>query len=272
MKIAFFIKKKNLEGDESIAGALSYLREHECSVYDLLQDGLQEGTSLILCFGGDGTILSVAPLASAKGIPVLGINMGRMGFLSDNKMEDVLRLALSGEFATESRRMLQCTVKAQDGTVRGSFTALNDVCVRRSSAGMLGTEVTLDGSPLPTYWADGVILCTSTGSTAYSLSVGGPICAPSSDVFVLSPIAPHNLNMRPLVIPAVSFLTFRVHNSEKVGAVVSVDNHEYPLRGGDAVEVGAAPKPLILALTQKSNFTDALQSKLFWGEDIRNLK
>lgn len=270
MKIAYYIKKKQLASDPVIFNLVELLRSSGCTVYDVFE-GLQDSTDLVICFGGDGTILSASGFVAERNVPIMGVNMGRMGFLSDNSPRDVLSAIVNRTYRIQERTMLDVEVVNPQGVSR-KFTALNDVSVRRNSPGMLGVDVSISGEQLPAYWADGVLLATSSGSTAYSLSVGGPICTPDAKVFVLAPIAPHNLNMRPLVISSASELEIVPRCNEKVSAVVSVDNHEYPVEPGTKVFAKASSISLKVANAGKSNFIQALRHKLFWGEDIRNQK
>lgn len=271
MKIAYYIKKQHLTGDPSVLGLIGSIRSCGCEAYDILE-GIRDHTDLIVCFGGDGTILSASALASENNIPIMGVNMGRMGFLSDNTPEDVLLAIANRSYRIQKRAMLDIFVISPEGAVEGKYTALNDVSIRRCGPGMLGVDVSISGQRLPAYWADGIILSTSSGSTAYSLSVGGPICTPDADVFVLAPIAPHNLNVRPLVISSSSKVEMMPRSGEKASAVVSVDNHEYPVKPGTKVLAELSATPLCVAIAGKSNFIQALRSKLFWGEDVRNQK
>ena len=134
---------------------------------------------------------------------------------------------------------------------------------------MIGVDVLLDGEMLPTYWADGLIVSTSSGSTGYSLSVGGPICTPQAKVFVIAPIAPHNLNLRPLVVPQSSDMVLSFHSREGL-AVLSTDNTSIPVPQGTKIGVSMAQFSLKRLRPSKSNFICALKSKLLWGEDVRN--
>jgi NAD+ kinase len=134
---------------------------------------------------------------------------------------------------------------------------------------MLGVDVWVDGAALPTYWADGLLVATSSGSTAYSLSVGGPICLPETKVFIVAPISPHNLNVRPLIVPETSHLRIALRARDE-RAVLTMDNRNYTVPAGAQIEVCAAPKRLRRLRLGQSNFIGALRSRLLWGEDVRN--
>ena len=134
---------------------------------------------------------------------------------------------------------------------------------------MLGVDVRVDGAALPTYWADGLLVATSSGSTAYALSVGGPICMPETRLFIVAPIAPHNLNVRPLIVPESSRLQISIRSRDE-RAVLTLDNRNYTVPAGTQIEVCAAPKRLLRMHLGQSNFIGALRSRLLWGEDVRN--
>ena len=158
--------------------------------------------------------------------------------------------------------------EAEDGG--WADVSLNEMTVHRKGAAMLGVDVSIDGESLPTCWADGFLVATSSGSTAYSLSVGGPICTPEARVLVLAPIAPHNLNIRPIVVPDTSVvkLSFRSRESE---IMVTADNRNFVLPVSSRLSVSVAQFSLKRIRLDRSNFIQALKSKLFWGEDVRNL-
>ena len=234
---------------------------------------LMDGADLILSVGGDGTFLSAARYASVRDIPVLGVNMGRVGFLSENRPEDVVKALETKDLKIEECPMLKAVVSRGGGESGDcgykEFIALNEVSVHRFGAAMLGVEVSLGENRLPTYWADGLIVATSLGSTAYSLSAGGPIAFPGSSVLMITPIAPHNLNVRPLIVPLDSeiSMTFRSRDSR---LVFSADNETLDMAAGASVSVSLAKFRLKRVRIRNSNFINALTSKLYWGEDIRN--
>ncbi|MGM9788442.1 MAG: NAD(+)/NADH kinase [Candidatus Cryptobacteroides sp.] len=270
MKIAYLIKKNSLQQDPSIESLLATLRSAGMELYKL-EGQLDPATELLLSFGGDGTFLTAASLACVQGVPVLGVNLGRLGFLSENKVEEVSRALISEDYSIEERAMLE--VKVENPEFGDIYPyALNEVVVRRLGAGTLALNVSVDSEKLPTYWADGILLSTSSGSTAYSLSVGGPICRPDVDAFILSPIAPHNLNLRPLVLPSTSKLEIRAEDRKYAGLALSLDNRDLVVPSGTAISVSAAPFKLKKLVLGKSNFIQALRTKLLWGEDVRNIQ
>ncbi len=265
MKIAYYIRKSELRSDARVLSLLGILEHSGCEIYSVsCSADVRPQTDILLSFGGDGTFLSASHIIASQGIPVLGVNMGRLGFLSENGPESVADAILKGEYEIEERELLQV------GGLDGDYPfALNEVSVARVSAAMLGVDVKLNGEPLPTFWADGLLVSTSSGSTAYSLSVGGPICTPDARVMIIAPISPHNLNLRPLVVPQDSIVTISLKARDS-RASLSIDNHTYPLPSESEITVGAAPVCLRKVRLNRSNFIDALRTRLFWGEDVRN--
>ena len=270
MKIAVYIGKKGVETEPRLAGLLKSLTDGGCECY-MVEGGLQPGTDMVLSVGGDGTFLSVSKLVSDSGIPVVGVNMGRLGFLSENRPEDVAAALLGGDYTIEDRTLLSAVSVSGDGQRGEDVSALNEITVHRSGAAVLGVDVCIDGKMLPTYWADGLIVSTSSGSTAYSLSVGGPIVLPQSEVLLVSPIAPHNLNIRPLVLPDSSEIKLRMHSRDGK-YIFTADNVTCELPEDTTIEVSVARFSLRRVRLNKSDFINALTEKLFWGEDMRNIK
>ena len=223
---------------------------------------------LVVSLGGDGTFLHAARIAAPLGIPVLGANMGRIGFLSENRPEDVAEAIAEGDYSIEDSPLLSAELIRPDGK-RDVFLALNEITVHRLGPAMLGVDVSINGNMLPTYWADGLIVATGLGSTAYSLSAGGPIAFPDSKVLLVTPIAPHNLNVRPLIVPDSSHigLSFR---SRDPRLVLSADNVNSDMTGDCSLRISVAQFSLKRARLRNTGFIDALTSKLYWGEDMRN--
>ena len=248
---------------------LAGIRAEGVTVYELrTRADVQPETDLLLSFGGDGTFLSAAHRVADAGIPILGVNLGRLGFLSSHRIEDVAAHILSGDYYVKERTMLEVSVP--DREIENFWPyAVNEAGLHRADAETLGVDVSIDGVKLPTYWADGLLVATSIGSTAYSLSAGGPICMPASRVLLLTPIAPHNLNLRSVVTPATSVV--RLAARSRCGeAVLTIDNRNYTVREGEEIEIREAPFKLRIACIAGDNFIDALRSRLFWGQDVRN--
>ena len=267
MEIGYYIKKKALHADPRVLGLLEALRSDGHEVYEVLSGAdLRPDTSVLLSLGGDGTFLCAARYVAETRIPVLGVQLGRLGFLSENSPEDALAVLRGGAYTIEEREMLTARVRGREDLCP---YALNEVSLLRSGAGMMGIDVTVDGKLLPTYWADGLIVSTASGSTAYSLSAGGPICLPQTRVLIVVPVAPHNLGVRPLVIPGDSRVTLSIQARDGK-AVLSMDNRSVEVDNDVLVEVQAAPLPLRRIRPDTSNFIEALRSRLFWGQDVRN--
>lgn len=225
---------------------------------------------MLLSIGGDGTFLSTATLAVPSGIPVLGVNLGRLGFLSENTVESVCEHLPEGSYSVEERSLLE--VCRKDGAPVTDFPyAVNEISLFRHAPGTIGVDVSIDGMQLPTYWADGILVSTESGSTAYNLSIGGPICVPGANVLLVSPIAPHNLGVRPLVVNDASRidLSLRCRGAQ---AELTLDNRSVTVSDGMAFSVRKSPETLRRVVLGKSSFIDALGSRFFWGKDVRNLK
>ena len=272
MRISVNLGTRELASDPRFVSLLDALRSGGCSVYILEPEELpSEDSDMLLSVGGDGTFLSSSVMAAERGLPVVGVNLGRLGFLSENRPEDVAEALISGDYTIESRSMLRADVKTGDPVIDSWPYALNEMSVHRNGAAMLAVDVVIDGVQLPTYWADGLVVSTSSGSTAYSLSVGGPIVLPESKVLIISPIAPHNLNMRPLVVPDTSEISLKM-SSRDGRFVFSADNRTCSVGEDVQIHVSVAQFSLKRVRLNRSNFINALTEKLFWGEDVRNIK
>ena len=269
MKLACYIKKDRLKGDAGVEALFSALRADGAELYPVASASeVLPGTDALLSLGGDGTFLMAARIAVPAGIPVLGVNFGRLGFLSEYTPEEVVSAIRSREFEIEERELLKLRLEGADVSDKWMY-ALNETSVSRVSASMLGVDVEIDGAELPTYWADGLLVATSSGSTAYSLSVGGPICTPDTSVFIVAPISPHNLNVRPLVIPQTASVRISLRSRDEM-AVFSMDNRTYTIPTSATLHVCLAEQPLRRVRIGKSNFINALRGRLLWGEDVRN--
>lgn len=273
MDIAVYLRNRTLTGDSRILRLKDRLVAGGCKVADISgrQDMAGHDFGMLVSIGGDGTFLSAAALVGESGIPVLGMNLGRLGFLSENGPDQVADAILSGSYTVEDRSLLSAMPSFPTGNpvVDGWPFALNEVTVHRIGAAMLGVDVDIDGAPLPTYWADGLIVATSSGSTAYSLSVGGPIVLPESRVLIISPISPHNLNVRPLIVPDTAKISIGLRSRDS-SVMFTVDNRMVEADASLKLEVSVAQFSLKRVRLNGSSFINALTSKLFWGEDIRN--
>ena len=272
MRLAVYIGKDSGEQDNRVKGLLQTLGEAGVQLSVLAYgEAPSSEIDMLLSVGGDGTFLYSAKLVKDSGIPVLGVNIGRVGFLSENRPEDVADAILAGEYTIEDRTVLKAAVVSSDSTSEIWDYALNEITVHRTGAAMLGVDVNIDGVELPTYWADGLVVSTSSGSTAYSLSVGGPIVLPESKVLIISPIAPHNLNIRPLVVPNTVNLTLKMQSRDGKFAVTA-DNRTVEVAEDVVLTIGVAQFSLRRVRLNRSNFITALTEKLHWGEDVRNIR
>jgi NAD+ kinase len=226
---------------------------------------------LFIGLGGDGTLLDTVALVGRTGIPILGINLGRLGFLSNVRLEDVdgaLADLRSGRYSLQDRSLLEVIDHADE--LGAHNFALNEVSIsKRDSASMIAVHVHLGADYLNTYWADGLIIATPTGSTAYSLSCGGPILYPTSDALVINPISPHNLNVRPFVVP--DHFTIRLQleaRSDK--CLLNLDSRSVTVEGDSQVTIRRAPFTVKMVQLEDQDFLHTLRTKLHWGLDQRS--
>lgn len=225
---------------------------------------------MVLSFGGDGTVLDTAALPGLERVPVLGINTGRLGFLSHLPAEgaaEAMKGILAGDYVVDPREMLEVACEGMD--LEGGGLALNEVTIhRRDVASMIRISVQRNGSFVNRYWADGLIVSTATGSTAYSLSCGGPIVHPASQAIVLNPIAPHNLNDRPLVIPTDGVLDIQAEGRDD-HLVLTLDTRSHILPAPARFTVRKADRPFLLVELPGSEFIETVRRKLHLGLDGR---
>ena len=227
-----------------------------------------ESVGVLVVLGGDGTLLATARLAEAREVPIIGVNLGGLGFLtefSSNEILSVLERTLAGKAPLERRRMLRADIIRPDGR-RESHQALNDVVMSRGALGRtIDIEASVDGDSLARFKADGVIVATPTGSTAYSLSAGGPLLHPSVEVLLVAPICPHTLSNRPLVIDDGSLLEFRLRTPGEE-LLLTLDGQEtVRATESDRVEVAKSPYHVCLVRSAERSFYDVLHTKLGWG-------
>lgn len=229
---------------------------------------LPTGNDVLVAYGGDGTLLDAVELRPDAKTPIVGINCGRLGYLTaDNGegIEELFERIRSGELCFERREMLSVRGDVDCG---GNALALNEVTIHRHGATMISVEALINSKRIATYHGDGLIISTPTGSTAYSLSAGGPIVDPMCRCLILSPLAPHNLTMRPVVVPDSSLITLRL-NARGGDAFLSLDNRTYTLHDGAEIELRIAEEQLILATPHNNTFYDTLREKMMWGVDSR---
>lgn len=274
---------------QSLMRVLDFLRSKGASIifdrtfYDFLtaeqnqelgEVGTFEGDDFnadyVISMGGDGTFLKAAVRVGIKSIPLIGINMGRLGFLADvlpGEVETALQAVLEGDYNIEEHTAIQ--ISTNGGDFDGCHYALNDIAVlKRDIASMIGIHTSIDGSFLVNYQADGLIVSTPTGSTAYSLSNGGPIIVPQTRTLCLTPVAPHSLNIRPIVISDSSTVTLEVE-SRSHNYLVAVDGRSYTMHEGSTVTISKAPFVTRIIKPNGRRYFSSLRDKMMWGADKR---
>jgi NAD+ kinase len=229
-------------------------------------------TDYLFSIGGDGTMLSALPLIQDSGIPVVGINIGRLGFLSSISKDEIssaLEKLKKGNYILDRRTMLRVSSSASD-IFKGNVYGLNELTVNKTdTSNMITVDVTVNGLFFSRYWADGLIISTPTGSTAYNLSCGGPVIMPESNSFAITAIAPHNLNVRPIVIPDSSEIKLKVH-SRSGHFLASLDSNFVNLSTGDEITVKKNTFTFNIVRLNEHDYINTLRNKLLWGSDMRN--
>ena len=234
---------------------------------------LAANVDLIIAIGGDGTMLHAAGVARGHDVPLLGVNRGRLGFLADITPDEMLASVdhvLAGEYSREERLTLTAVLTRPDGT-RVEAEALNDIVLQRRETGrMVDFETRVAGGYVNTHAGDGLIVATPTGSTAYSLSCGGPIIEPGLRAVVVVPICPHTLTDRPIVIPADEPIDVRMLERDDTKAEVTADGHSIgEIRPADRLRIGESATPITLIHPPGYDYYEILRSKLYWGRDMR---
>jgi len=250
----------------------SYLRSLGIEVDQALEFDRDkfDGASLAVSIGGDGTLLGNAARLAATDTPVVGINSGHLGYLTACRISEanaVIDMIGRGECRREQRTMLQLV--EIDGKPSDNVIALNEIAIlRQDTTSMISMPTTINGTMLTTYKGDGLVISTPTGSTAYNMSVGGPIISPMTSCLALSPISPHSLTMRPIVVNEDSIIEVTI-NTRAQWIQVSVDGMAMTLPSGTTVKIVRAPYRLTVLQKPDHNFADALRQKLLWGADQR---
>ena len=236
-------------------------------------DKLNDSFDLLISIGGNGTILRAITYVRDLNIPIVGINTGRLGFLATiqiDEIESALSEIFKGEYKISERSLLSVETSPKNDNITPINFALNEVALsRKNTTSMITVNTQLNGEYLTSYWADGLILSTPTGSTGYSLSCGGPVIAPDANNFALTPIAPHNLSARPLIIPDSTEVTLRVDGREDQ-FLMSLDSRIVTLANSTVVTVKKADFAIKMVERLDETFLDTLRKKLLWGEDRRN--
>ncbi len=235
--------------------------------------GLDSSFDMFISFGGDGTMLRAVTYIKDYGIPIVGVNTGRLGFLSTFKKENVRKLVtefVAGHYTVEERTLVEVEVNPDLNEFENLNFALNEVTVsRKDTTSMITVETYLNDEYLTSYWADGLIVSTPTGSTGYSLSCGGPVIAPTAKSLVLTPIAPHNLNARPLVISDDTQIRLKVSGREQTH-LVSLDSRIADIPNGKEIRIKKSNFTVKMIEYTSESFLKTLRNKLLWGEDKRN--
>ena len=224
----------------------------------------------VISMGGDGTLLKAASKVGARSVPIIGINIGRLGYLADvpaTDIEEAIERLYSGDYVTENHSVIEAT--AMRGSLSGCPRALNDIAVlKQDNASMITIHARIDGKELITYQADGLIISTPTGSTAYSLSNGGPIIMPATDVLCLTPVAPHSLSVRPIVVPAKAEITLTVE-SRSHNYLVAIDGRSEKLPERTTLRIRRAPYEVKIVKRHGGGYITTLRGKMMWGADAR---
>lgn len=233
-------------------------------------DNYNFDVDFVISIGGDGTFLRAASMVGSKGTPIIGVNTGRLGFLADihpDEIDHAIAEIVDGHYAVEPHAVIM--VEADGEIIEGSPFALNDIAVlKRDNAAMISVRTCINGEYLVTYQADGLIVSTPTGSTAYGLSNGGPIIVPDADILCLTPVAPHSLNVRPIVINDDSEITLEVE-SRSHNFLVAIDGRSEKLLESTRLTIRKAPYTINIVKRDSRSYFSTLREKMMWGADHR---
>ena len=292
MKIAIYGKTFNQGFRPYIEELLNILNEHEVQLsvfspfYNFIccetgkdhnidnvftsYDDFNTSVDLLVSIGGDGTFLESIPYVIRQNTPMIGINSGRLGFLaniSKENIHDAFQAILARHYGFEYRTLIE--LKSPPNVFSNLNFALNEITILKSDSSLITVDAYINNDFLNTYWADGLIISTPTGSTAYSLSVGGPVVVPGAGSIVIAPIAPHNLTVRPLVIPDSSTITLNV-KSRTGHYMITADNRTKVIESNETFEIIKSDHSLKMLKLPNTSFNTTLREKLKWGEDVRN--
>jgi len=294
MKVAVFGRFYNNTTTQSVETLFNFLKKKEVNAYiesdfykliddtepnkinflaDKQFDVLDTSFDLLISIGGDGTILRAITFVKDLGIPIIGINTGRLGFLATiqvNEIESAIQNIIDGNYKISERSLLTIKTSVENKDIGELNFALNEIAVsRKNTTSMITVETHLNGEYLTSYWSDGLIISTATGSTGYSLSCGGPVITPDTNSFVITPIAPHNLSARPLIITDSTEIQLKVSGREE-SHLVSLDSRIATLENGTIITINKAPFKIKMVDLLNESFLTTLRKKLLWGEDRRN--
>ena len=289
LKFALFGNTYQTKKSASIQKVLSCLAEHQAEIYvdreyydfltldqhlDVRATSMIEGddfeADFVISMGGDGTFLKAASRVREKMIPIVGVNMGRLGFLADvspSEIERCVDALYEDDFSIESRALIK--VQTDGEPLDGYDCALNDVAIlKRDTASMISIRTSINGQYLTTYQADGLVVSTPTGSTAYSLSNGGPIIVPGTKVFSMTAVAPHSMNIRPIVLSESSEITLTVE-SRSHNFLVAIDGRSEKCKEGTRLTLSRAPYDVKVVKRSRHSYFNTLREKMMWGVDAR---
>ena len=293
-KVAVFGQTYSVNAEKEITILLKALKKHNVVVffeekfYKALKDldhltkryatfasfhDLNNSFDLFFSLGGDGTILRAVTYIRDLNIPILGINTGRLGFLANiqkNAIEESIELLIANEYKIQERTLLSIRTSPKVDSFNELSFALNEVTIaRKNTTSMIGVKTFLDKEYLTNYWSDGLIIATPTGSTGYSLSCNGPVISPNSKNFIITPIAPHNLNSRPMVIPDDTSIELEVGSREK-SFLISLDSRITSVPKDTKIYIEKSSFTIKSIIPSNQSFLNTLRTKLLWGEDTRN--
>jgi len=268
VEILHFLKENGIE-TELHSDLLPYQNSHSGGVFGSYQD--LNPVDVMISIGGDGTLLDTLTLIRDREIPVLGVNTGRLGFLANvntDRLHQALNAMINGQLKQESRMLIRASSEGLD--FNGFDCALNEATLHKNdTSSMISIKVNVDNTFMNNYWADGLIVCTPTGSTAYSLSCGGPIVMPTSDNFSITPIAPHNLNVRPMVLSSNCSITIKAEGREDQ-FLFTLDSRSFTVDAGREIKLEKAPYAMRLLNFEDQDFFSTIRKKMMWGIDKRN--
>jgi NAD+ kinase len=256
--------------DSKLKKELSIERQNEFTFFDS-SGSVSNDLDYVIAVGGDGTILRSITFVKDSGIPILGINAGRLGFLTSTQKEN-LKEGISKIKNNEYKLIKRSLLKLESNNDEIIFSyALNEITIqRKDSTSMLNIACSINGNYLTNYWSDGLIISTPTGSTGYSLSNGGSIVSPESEIIILNPIAPHNINMRSLIIPDNSKIKIDVEGNDDIN--LSLDSRMHSFSSKDSINISKSNFSINTIRFDDDNFYKRLREKLYWGQDFRNLE
>lgn len=293
-KVAVFGQTYTVNAEKEITILLEALEKHkvvvffETNFYNVLKEhkhlekkyptfssfeDLNSSFDMFFSLGGDGTMLRAVTYVRDLNIPILGINTGRLGFLASvqkNEIAESIELLIAKEYKIQERTLLSIKTSPENKKFKELSFALNEVTIaRKNTTSMIGVKTYLNDEYLTNYWSDGLIIATPTGSTGYSLSCNGPVISPNSKSLVITPIAPHNLNARPMVIPDNTSIKLEIDSREK-NFLISLDSRITSVPKKTTISIEKSPFTIKSVIPKNQSFLTTLRSKLLWGEDTRN--